>query len=408
MNRLGLFMALAWRNLWRNYRRTLITFASITVGVWSMISLAAFMDAWAMSTFNASIKTLTGHGQIHSKKYLDDPSVEHRFLVSAALKKHLNNRDVSAWASRVRVPAIVQSERETAPITLLGIEAEKEKGLSFIADSIHEGRYLKNNNEPGILLGNKLAERLHTRLHKRVVILTQAADGSIAERGFRVIGIFRAEQQQTETQFVFISIGQAQGLLQIQQDISEIAFTLHLLDKLPAFIHQLKKTFTQLDIKSWDELEPFTKAILDMSTGTIALWTVIMFILIAFGLLNTLLMAVFERSREFGLFQALGMQPKYILLQVLLESLLLIGLGVIAGVISGILTIMYFHQGLDLGILAEGAALFGAGRIMYPQLNPFQITSIALFVWLMGIISSLYPAWLAAREVPVATINKSY
>lgn len=404
-----LFISLAWRNLWRNARRTFITFAAIAVGMWSMIILAALMQAWAMSTFDASIKTLTGHGQIHATKYLDDPSVDHRFVPPAPILNELSDtRQVKTWAPRVRVPAIVQSERETAPITLVGIDPQREKGLSFIPGAISQGRFLKNSDDPGLLLGNKLAKRLHTGLNKRVVLMSQGRSGNIAERGFKVVGIYTAEQVQTEDRYLFISLGVAQHMLDIGDDISEVSFELNNLADLPQFVNRLHNTAPQLDVKSWSSLEPFTQAILDISEGTIALWTVIMFILVAFGLVNTLLMAVFERTREFGLLQALGMRPVYILWQVLLESVFLIGLGILAGFISGAATVLAFHDGLNLGVLAQGAMLFGIGRILYPHMDWSQGIYIALFVWVMGIITSLYPAWRAAREVPVKTINQSY
>jgi ABC-type lipoprotein release transport system permease subunit len=409
MERFWLFSSLAWRNIWRNRRRTLITFAAIGVGVWSMIVLAALMDAWAMSVFNASTKTLTGHGQMHASSYLDDPNVDHRFSLQAGtLTELLNSAQIQAWSTRVRVPAIIQTERENSPVEIVGIIPAREQDLSFIVDAVHEGRYLQGQQDAGILLGRKLARRLHTDVNKRVVIMSQSNNGSIAERGFRVAGIFDAEQEETETAFVFVSQAQLQNMLAIGDDISEISFTMRKLNTLPTFIQQLRTAAPELDIQSWSELEPFTSAILKISDGTIALWTVVMFILVAFGLVNTLLMAVFERTREFGLLQALGLRPLMILLMVLLESLLLTGVGVLAGLLSGISTVMAFHNGLDLGVLAKGATMFGAGRVLYPHLQIHQVIYIGLFVWVAGILTSIYPAWRAVRETPVEAISKSY
>ena len=110
MEKLKLFISLSWRNLWRNYRRTLITFSSIGVGVWAMIVLASLMEAWAMSTFNASINTLTGHAQIHAEQYLQDPNIEYRINMPDEKQTALLNSDIiKAWSVRVRVPAIIQS-----------------------------------------------------------------------------------------------------------------------------------------------------------------------------------------------------------------------------------------------------------------------------------------------------------
>jgi len=408
-DRLALFVSLAWRNLWRNARRTLITFVAISVGVWSMVVLAALMQAWGASAFDAAVRTMTGHGQIHAPQYLDDPTVDHRFAPpSGSLRDLLDGAPAAAWAARVRVPAIVQTARENAPVTLVGIDASSERGLSFIPDAIGEGEYLGRDDDTEILLGRKLVQRLQTNLGRRVVILSQSASGEIAERGFRVAGIFDAEREQTETEFAFVSRAAVQAMLGIGEDISEVAFVLEDIEALPPFLDNLREAAPSLDVVSWSDLEPFTQAILDISNGTIALWTVIMFILVAFGLINTLLMAVLERTREFGLVQALGLKPRLLLLQVLLESAFLTGIGVLAGVIAAVATLLGFHNGLDLSAVAQGGAEFGIGRILYPRLDVDVMIYISVFVWLMGIATSLYPAWRAARDVPVATINKAY
>ncbi|MEJ2106337.1 MAG: FtsX-like permease family protein [Acidiferrobacteraceae bacterium] len=298
--------------------------------------------------------------------------------------------------------------RDNSPVVLVGIDPARERGLSFIANAVHEGTQLGNATEPTVLLGRKLARRLHTGVGRRVVLMSQGRTGNIAERGFRVVGIFTAENEQLETRLVFVPIEQAQGMLDIGTQISEIAFVLHDINKLPRFLQRLRTAAPALDVSSWSELEPFTAAILQISDGTVALWTVVMFILVAFGVVNTLLMAVYERTREFGILQALGLRPRLILIQVLMESLALVGIGVVVGLAGGALTVLSFHNGLDLGVLAKGAVMFGASRVLHPQLNVTESVYIGLFVWGMGILTSLYPAWRAAREVPVETINKSY
>jgi ABC-type lipoprotein release transport system permease subunit len=407
-DRLLLFTELAWRNLWRNRRRTLITFVAISVGVWSMLVLAALMQAWGASAFDAAVRTLTGHGQIHAAGYLDDPTVDHRFRPPQDLIDRLESNDVRAWATRVRVPAFLQTERKNAPVTLVGIDADAERGLSFIPEAVNEGSYLSGAGSSGLLLGRRLAERMGTGLGKRVVVLSQSAAGEIAERGFEVAGIFDAEQEETETGFVFVPEPTAQSMLGMSDEVSEIALTVADIERLPTVLDSLRQAGPALDVASWSEIEPFTKAILDISDGTIALWTVIMFIMVAFGLVNTLLMAVLERTREFGLVQALGLRPRLLLLQILIESAFLIGLGVIVGVVAGLATLLGLHGGLDLSAVAQGGAVLGIGRTLYPEIDGPLTVEIALFVWLMGVVTGLYPAWRAAKDVPVATINKAY
>lgn len=408
MNTLQFLLPLAWRNLWRNKRRTVIILAAISVGVWAIVFFKAFLAAWLASSLRESIITLTGHGQIHAPRYLDDPSIEHRLSTpTQPLLTLLNSPVVTVWSQRVRVPAVLMSAHATAPTTLVGIVPERERGLSFIASTTFKGNYLSSAQDKGILLGAKLAERLETGLGKRVVLMSQAVDGSITERGFPIRGIFTASQEATETAWVFIGIHTAQQMLKMNQDFSEIAFILRDIQQLPTFLPQLQQVAPTLDVAAWQTLQPLTQALFQMSEGVTGLLVIIMFIAMAFGIVNTLLMAVFERVRELGLLQALGMRPRLILGQVLLESALLIGLGVLSGIILGSATILAFHSGIDLSRFASAVAYWGAEQVLYLQLDYGDLLFIGGLVWLLGIMVSCYPAWQATQYTPVIAMNRS-
>jgi len=403
MEKLHLLFSLAWRNLWRNPRRTALVLVAVGVGVWSMLSFTALMQAWNASTLDASLMDMTGQGQIHARGYLDDPGVD-RSLPPTSTKLHalLDGAEVRRWAPRVRVPAAIQSEYQTWPVTL---DPVRERGLSFIAAAVKKGRSLAGADDQGILLGRELSRRLHTAVGKRVVLMSQDASGALAERGFKVIGLFSAAPQAEKT-YAFVAIDRARAMLCMGQESSEIAFDLQRMDELSPFVSRLRAAAPDLDVQSWQTLRPMVKAMSGLSDGFIKIWIAVMFVLMAFGIVNTLQMSLHERVRELALLQALGLRPRLIFAQVTLEAALVVGLGVAAGAALSVATVLAFHGGLDLGFLARGAEWFGAGRVLYPRLVPAQFVDIGLLVWVLGIVAGLRPTWRMVRSVPIEAINR--
>lgn len=411
METLGLLIQLAWRNLWRNWRRTLTLLLAVGIGVWSLTTFNALMQAWSASSLTAGLRNLTGQGQIHADGYRDDPSVTHRMPMPAGRLRHLLESPVVAhWAPRLRVPAVIQSEYETRPVTFIGIEPMRERGLSFIADTISKGRFLKGIDDTGLLLGQKLAARLHTGLGRRVVLMSQGANDVMVERGFTVVGIFSSSPH-NETNFVFTGLATGQAMLGLPSgaggEITGISFDLHDLPHLPGFIDALRATAPEYDVLPWSALLPLVSATTQLSNSFIWVWMAIMFTLLAFGTVNTLFMSLFERTHELGLLQAIGLKPRLILLIVMLETMLLVGLGVLIGLLAGAGTLFTFHGGLDLGFLAAGAQWLGAGQVLYPRFVPSEFFGTGLFIWVSGVSASLWPAWRVVRKTPKDAISRA-
>ena len=221
---LRLLISIASRNIWRNIRRTVLTLLAISLGVWSSVALAALARGMAEQLTRDTIYTLTGHLKIFKPDYETDPVVDHNFNPNdPKLLPILNSSEVEHWAARVQVPAVILSERESTGVTLLGIDPEKEIDLSFIGEGVNQGEMLSGPDDKGIIIGEKLAETLKTRIGKRIVILTQGFDGQVADRGFRVKGLFKAELESTEKAFVFIGMQTAQKLLKLSENVSEIS-----------------------------------------------------------------------------------------------------------------------------------------------------------------------------------------
>ena len=405
MGAIAYLVPFAWRNLWRNPRRTGITLTVVAIGMWSILIFSVLLKAWATSSRDESLKVLTGQGQIHAQAYVDDPNISHRMRwPGGSLLGALNSSDVVAWAPRIRVPAVIQSEYRTRSVTFLGVVPGRERSISDLPAQIIQGHYLSGPNDRGIVIGRDLAKKLKTRLGKRLIVMGQSVDGRLAEKSFPIIGIFAANGP-TEDEFIFTGLNTAQVLLGTGSDISEISFNPSPNEPLSRLIAALRGLAPPLDVQPWMSFAPLAYTMETFSQSYIAIWSMVIFTLMAIGIVNTQLMAVFERKREFGLLQALGMRPWLIVVQVVLESALLVGLGIALGVVFTLVVLSPFRYGVDLGFLAAGAEVFGAGRVLYPVFNvPDALQSCAV-IWVLGIAASFWPAQAAARALPVAAMS---
>lgn len=403
--RFFLLLPLAWRNLWRNPRRTIITVLVVSVGVWSILSLSIVLEALAASSRDTTLKLMTGEGQIHAIGYRDDPTVAHRMPPPDRRLAHvLQSSDVRAYAVRVRVSAIVQSEYKTLPVTLVGVTPAAERRMSMIPHQIAAGRYLNGPHDESIVLGRNLAARLKTQTGRRVVLMVQGTDGRLHERAFRVAGLFTGPLH-AEDDFVFTGVATAQSVTGIGKDISEIAFLAVNTDAVPRVIAALRKAAPNRDVESWKQLAPLPFAISAYVDLVLAIWLGIAVSAVTLGIVNTQLMAVLERTREFGLLQALGMKPRWVLVEVALETVWLNSIGVVAGMAAAIAFVHAFPGGLDLGLLARGAEIFGGSRVLDLQVNGADFLRYSAIVWGLGVLATLWPALRAAMINPIEAMS---
>jgi ABC-type lipoprotein release transport system permease subunit len=404
-----MFFQLGWRNIWRNRRRTLVILTAVIIGVWSMIFLGALMRGMADQFVGNGIKTLTGHIQVHHPGYRDDPVVENSMTepsdVEAALTTLLPHG--SRWAPRVRVNAVVSNARHSTGVTMVGINPPREAAISFIGGAITEGRYLNSDDPHGIVVGQALADKFETKLDRKLVLMSQDTEGEIASRAFRIIGIYRAEMEATEKQFVFVTMPAAQEMLKLQDGISEVAILLPVHEAADQVAGALRMELpaAEYEVNTWQEILPMVTAILKIYDFFIYIWFLVVFIAMAFGIVNTTLMAVFERIREFGLLKALGMKPRWIIQEVIIESIYLLILGMIIGNAAGFLSVLALSvHGIDLSSFAAGTEYWGMSRVIYPAILGQDVIVANLVVFILGLVVSLYPAVKAARFTPVEAL----
>lgn len=404
-----MYFKLAWRNIWRNPRRTIVILLAVVIGVWNMIFAGALMRGVEVGMIKNGIATLTGNIQIHSNGYRDDPVIENSITdpktVETVLKKILPPGAV--WTSRVRVNAVAGNARHSAGVTLVGIQPSREAGVSFIGRPVDQGRNLAPDDTYGIVVGSALLDKFETRIGHKLVLMSPAADRDIASRAFRIVGTFRAEMRSTEKRFVFVTMPAAQQMLQLKNSVSEysIVFPKNIDNGQLAAALQSALPADNYNVSTWRDLLPMLDAYLKLSDGFIYIWFVVIFIAMGFGIVNTTLMAVFERMREFGLLKALGMKPLWIIREVLTEAFLILLLGMVIGNILSFLSVLALSgSGINLSALAAGTEFAGMSRMLYPVIYAKDAIIANVVVFVLGLLVSLYPAAKAARFTPVEAL----
>jgi ABC-type lipoprotein release transport system permease subunit len=408
MRMLPVLTMLAWRYLWRNHRRTIIMVSAIAVGVWAMIFMTALSRGMVDQMLEDGVAALPGHVQVHNPKFLDDPSVSNRIPIGdAELAEKFAATEFAAWASRVKVPAVIASEYESRGVTLLGIDPMAEREFGYISYDDVEGRFLESVEDSGIVIGRRLADKLETRVGKRVVVMSQDPDNEIADRGFRVVGLFEADVPAFEEGNVFIGKKAAQKMLRIGDTTTEIVFLGdNYRDVEPTYEKVTAAVDGELEVSRWSEVATYLGSMLKVMDGFVMIWMIVIFLALSFGLVNTLVMAVFERVREIGLMLALGMKPSNILGQIIIESMLLLSVGLVIGNLLAWLTIQPLRGGIDISAVAEGMEMMGAASVLYPRLYLSDMILANVIVLSLGFLASLSPAWRASRYEPVEAITK--
>lgn len=406
---------LAWRNIWRNPKRTGIILTAITIGVSAMITLASLSRGMAGGMVENAIDNLIGHIKIMNPEYRTDPDISHRmddYKEIVALAAPLLPEG-SKLTRRIRVDAVAANARETVGVELVSIDPAMEAGVSFISHAPVEGARIKKGDLRGVLMGAALAQKLQTGIGKKLVVTTQKADGESGSRAFRIRGLFHAEMEATEKAFLFVTHQAAERLLGQKDIATEVAITLPkgASDKEIAVVSQgIKEALAEapVSVTTWRDLLPAITAYLAMFDSFLIIWFVVIFIAMGFGIVNTILMAVYERMREFGLLKAIGMKPSRIIAMVLSESIFLLVAGCILGTALGVGFVWYFSQGgINLGSFSQGTQMLGISRIIRPMIFQSDIIVANAVVVILGGLVSIYPALKAARFTPIDTMNQA-
>lgn len=403
-----LLLQLSWRNLWRRKRRNGLLLAAISFAIAGVVVLNALIRGMQVQMADTAVNNMNGHVKVLAPGYRDDPGIAKSFDLAKEWRPEalegVEAEMVLGWATRVRVPAVVMSERETRGVQLVGIDPAAED-ISFIGDVPVAGERLSGPEDGRLLVGRALAEQLETRAGRRIVLITQGADGRNREAGYRIAGLYDAEGESLEKAFLFTGIANVQNLLDTSV-ITELSVRLTEGQHGPSVLSRMIDALTGLDVLTWQDLEPAAAAVHEFVDIGIAIWFLIIMGALAFGLINTLVTAVMERTRELGMLRAVGMRPRSVVAQVVVESMLIMVLGIVIGLVFGILLYWPMADGIDLSAFAAATEQFGIAALMLPKLEAGDVWLVVSLSIVIGLLASVYPAWRSVKMTPLEAMRR--
>ena len=389
----------------------MLTAGATAFGLAAYLFLYAFTDGFFEQMIENSTGQLSGHAQISSSQLRQDYSPKFRISDVSALKQKVAELpEVEAVTARIVVKGMLASTRKSMPVELTGIDPIEEQKVTSLATKIVEGDYIQKKSPEGIVLGKKIAEELGIKVGEKLVLTLQQASGDLASAAYKVSGIFDTGSELFDSAYAFVNIGALHNLLAFEPDeASTLAIRLKSRFISQAFSEKLQDSLddTHLVVEPWEQIMPIVIQMIDMTKIDFYLILIVVFIVVAMGVMNTMLMSVLERTREFGVMMALGTQSKYVIRLVLYEAVVLGAIGMFVGAILGTSVASYYAlKGIDLSSLSKSMETIpGMTDVIHPVLIFDHLWLPSLLLFACGIIVSIYPAVKASRLNPVEAIH---
>ncbi len=401
-----MLLALAWKNIWRNKMRSLIVILAIAFGLWGGLFSGGLMVALGDSMVNSAIDRDLAHIQIHHPRYDENKDIR-RYIPQAKSLVHALQKlkEISGVSARCRFLGMASSATSSYPVQICGVFPQQEKSVTRLYERIRTGTYLQSQRSNGILIGQKLAQRLNLRLHSKMVLGFEGLNGELINVACRVVGIFKTESSQFDetnvflkNDFLFANIG--------QPVFHEIAIRLSHSEALPQTVQKIRAMVPNLLVETWKERAPEVAFMSDLMILYTYFFLVFILFAVLFGITNTMLMSVVDRVRELGMLMAIGMKRSRVFIMILLETLLLSLTGGVVGILIGKITLLLTsHSGINLSMFEASLESFGSSSILYPTLPLEMYVVLTILIVVTANLAAILPAIKAIRLEPAIAIR---
>ncbi|EPV1122772.1 ABC transporter permease [Vibrio harveyi] len=404
-----MLVKLAWRNLWRNKLRTSIMLGAMVFGLMGVVAMMGFMNGLVDSMIKNAISWQTSHLQIQQKSYLVNPELKDVIPDADKISKVLaSNREVKAISERFLADGMIASARSTRGIRINGVNIDQEQNITPLSKHIVDGEWLSEEGRNPILVSSKIAERLKLRVGSKVVLTLSDVNGEVAGAAFRVRGIFKTPSTGFDDGNVYVRKNDLEKVAGLS-GTHEIAILLTSnndaeLKQLLAFTHSILPLESKglLSVRPWQEIQPLLSTMMSTMDVSNQVMLVVFVLAMILGIINIMLMSVFERTREFGVLMAVGMQKHKIRLLIVFETLFLGLSGCALGLLgSAIMLKVLSITGLSLAGMAEGLGAYGVDTLLYPRVSIAEYQMIIVAIFVASFIAALYPARQILKHRPV-------
>lgn len=407
---MNLYLRLAWRNIWRHRRRTIIIVLAMGLSLGMMMFYDGLMDGFNNAIAGNAVRVLGGNVQVHAEGYR--AKVDSNPLLSleddaAIVKAALAQPNVIAASRRIQTGGLITNREGAFPMTIIGIDPEAEASVSLIAEHIVDGRYVEATDEDAVLIGKGLADAMALKVGDRVTMVGSDIHKQNRQRTMTVIGIYDIGIPSMEKATSYISLSEAQSWFDLRGQSTEVQITLERVGTESALVAALTPMLPDYEVESWANTYPELGNAVGRKNIVMDIFSIVIVMIAGIGILNLLLMAVYERTREIGLLGAMGLKPRQIATTFILEGALIGFVGVLAGVAFGLVTnLSLMRVGMDYSQFAgitDYMALI-SGRV-YPTLGISRLPMRAIIIFVIAALAALIPALVASRREPSEALH---
>ncbi|MBE0644151.1 MAG: ABC transporter permease [Bacteroidetes bacterium] len=405
-----LLITLAWRNLWRNRRRTLITITAVVFATWFSIAMRGIQLGTYDDNISYALNLFSGYVQLQQPDYRDNPSLQKSFRMDERIIRSLDNdARVKGYAPRVYADGLISFRDNSQGAAIFGISPQVERKVTRLSDKIREGRMVASDSAMEIVMGQTMLENLHAKIGDEIVVLAQGYDGALGNMKYRIVGSIRTGMQDFDRSGVFIGIVALQELVSMQNKVSVIAVSLNDLHDVDAFTEEMNAVLDTAQVRAlgWEEVMPDLKQSIDLDNYSGMLFLGILLVVVAFGILNTVLMSVTERFKEFGILLSVGMPQGRLVTLVLIETIFITLLGILVGNLLGLAVNWYLAVNpiVFSGDYASMMEEYGWLPQMKSIVRASSFLNTSFSVLLISLLSALYPLYRVHALEPLKGIR---